>query len=135
MTRQRIEGMPVVDATRPLTLHITPRDIEISIKREPTSCAAAAACLRQFDIVAARVHLTRTLLQINGRWVRYITPRTLRQEIITFDRGGVFEPGDFTLKPAPVREDRPTGTRAVTGKKRHLTHAVANVRPTLRAKR
>jgi hypothetical protein len=81
----------------------------------------------------ARVHVARTYLKIGNKWLRCITPESLRSEIVAFDRGGKFEPGEFELKAIPdsmrlgvahsVREpghDRPGKTKRV--------HRTINVR-------
>jgi hypothetical protein len=56
--------------------------------------------MRELHVKEARVHLSRIYLRTNDtNWVRYQTPVELRQEIIAFDRGGVFEPREFKLTP------------------------------------
>lgn len=139
-TGQRlIEGKPVRDATRGLPLKITPVDCERGGVKDPGSCAAAQALLRIPGVQAARVQVSRTYVQRNGEWKRYMTPESLSREIIAFDRGGrkSFEPGEYYLRaPSPEeklsahrkrhqndkRKNKPTGTREV-----HIHHT-SNIR-------
>jgi len=67
---------------------------------------------------AARVHMDRTYLLVDDRWIRYHTPEALKNELVAFDRGGQFIPGDFILKPlCPSHRMRINGTRQGSNKK------------------
>jgi len=95
-----INGKPVVFATKKLKLHISADDAKKGANKDPGGCAAARALKRLKDVVAARVHIRRTyVLGKDDKWRRYITPDPLRNEIISFDRGGGFTPGDYELRP------------------------------------
>jgi hypothetical protein len=135
MTLKTIDGLPIVDAKKPLTLTIIDNDINKASIKEPADCAVARACRRQFMAKEVRVHLARVYLRTNkGNWVRYMTPRYLRSEIIAFDRGGKFMPGEFKLAP-PNPADR-LGAKRKTGPKiakkaplrRATRHIVTDVR-------
>jgi len=97
----KLDGEPVkvVDAKKNLPLHITPRDVRAGTLKDAKTCAAAKALCRMPGVEAARVNLSRTYVKENGKWTRYFTPPPLRNEIIAFDRGGEFAPGDYTLYP------------------------------------
>ena len=108
-----IEGLPVVNAKRPIMLHITPQDIKAARKYSPGNCAVAKACVREWKVKEARVHLSRIYVRCNEKnWVRYFTPRPMRSEIIAYDRGGDFLPSVYTVKP--VSASRRTGKRQGT---------------------
>src|ERR1700739_1595040 len=96
-----IDGKPVVDADKPVTVHITPEDCARGSKKDPEKCAVALALRRITDCDESRVHLGCTYLRFGNRWLRYATPASLKAEIISFDRGGGFYPGDFRLHPMP----------------------------------
>ena len=100
-----IEGLPVINAKKPIVLHITPEDVSTARKHSPGNCAVAKACTRQLQAQEVRVHLSRIYVRLNEiNWVRYVTPSNLRNEIITYDRGGSFEPAVFVLPaPSPAR--------------------------------
>jgi len=97
-----IDEKPVVDAEKPVVIHITETDCERGSKKDPTSCAAALALKRVTGCDESRVHIACTYLRFGNKWMRYATPPSLRAEIISFDRGGGFYPGDFRLHPMPT---------------------------------
>ena len=97
-----IDGKPVVDAVKPVILQITQADCERGSKKDPTRCAAALALKRVTGCDEARVHVACTYLRFANKWLRYATPPSLKAEIISFDRGGGFYPGDFRLHPMPA---------------------------------
>jgi hypothetical protein len=98
-----IAGKKVVDAKRPAKILITKRDVVAGDNKNPSGCAAALAAKRDVpDCLSARVHIGRVYIEHKDKWVRYLTPEALRTEIVAFDRGGSFQPGDYVLKaPAP----------------------------------
>lgn len=133
MTTKKINGLPVVNSRKSVRLIITPSDVTAGKLKAPRDCAAAIACRRQLRAKEAKVHLGRTYIRSNGEWIRFITPRALRDEIIAFDRGGKFHPGKFTLSgmQPSKRTGRRQGTHDVRRGRRtvHRNHVVMNVRP------
>ena len=97
MRMSQIDGLPVVDAVAPIVLTVTRRDVSKADKKRPDNCAVARACRREFHVKEVRVHLSRIYLKYAENWTRYCTPRPMRDEIISFDRGGSFVGGTFTL--------------------------------------
>lgn len=97
----KIHGKPVVNAKRAITLHISPMDIKKGNVKDPGACAAARAALREVpNCIAARIHLGRAyLLGKDGKWLRYKTSEALRGEVITYDRAGKFQAGEYKLRP------------------------------------
>lgn len=97
-SKHTFEGRKMVDATAPLTIRITPRDINNSKVRSPDDCAIAKACRRILH-TEVKVHLSRTYVldKEKGVWVRFKTPQRAARELIAYDRGGSFAPGDYTL--------------------------------------
>lgn len=131
----KINGLPVVDAKGPVTIKITNTDVKNGNNKDPASCAAARALCRKQGIAEARVHIGRTYVRIGRKWIRYYTTPALRSEIVSFDRGGSFEPGIYKLRPlAP--SDRASGKRQGSAKavpsknpkKRQAYHWVRGVR-------
>lgn len=95
-----IDDIPVTDAKKPITLHILPTDCKNGDPKQPSTCAAARAIKRELGAIDCRVHLGRVYIRQNkGNWQRYQTPKSLRAEVIAFDRGGAFAPGEYTLTP------------------------------------
>jgi len=98
---QTIDGLPIVDSHERAPIHITKNDVRFGAKKSPGKCAAALAAKRDYHADEARVHLGRTYLRFGKKWVRYLTPISLKAEIISFDRGGTFSPGDYVLGKMP----------------------------------
>lgn len=125
---QRLSGYPVVDAKRPINLMISPGDIRHAKIKDPHNCVAANACRSHLKIYDVRVHLTRIFLMFKkGIWTKYEVPKSLRTEVVVFDRGGKFEPSAHQLKVPPAYKPRlgkPTkkpGTNKSLAAKRHKT--------------
>jgi len=135
---QKIDGMPVVDAIKPVVLHIGQHDIPKSKAQNPAGCVAARACVRDLHAEEARVHLSRVFLRMPGqkKWMRFQTPGSLRSEIIAFDRGGRFIVGEYTLLPISPSDKREyhkdAKARSHQGKggkaKKRVNHRVKDVR-------
>lgn len=111
LRNMKINGLPVTDASKPLTIKITAGDCKKGATKEPNSCAAAQAALRQTTASEARVHISRTYLKFGKKWVRYQTPAALRQEIVSFDKGTGFSPGEYLLRAIPPSELAQRGGR------------------------
>jgi len=113
MSLKSINKLPVLNAKHSLELHITTTDCTRAEVKDPARCAAALAIRREFHPIDVRVHLGRVYVrQNNSNWQRYLTPKSLRTELIAFDRGGTFTPGTYTL-PAPPKS-RKTNKRQGT---------------------
>lgn len=128
---KKLEGLPVVDAEIARVLNIKKCDILGSKKADPGNCAAARALRREVGS-QARVFLSRTYVKIGKRWQRFITPASISREIVAFDRGAHFEPGEYILNP-PSRGQRldykrasgaKGGKKGKTPKARHVTVSV-----------
>lgn len=97
---KEIDGKPIIDAKRAVVIHITDSDVDNADPKKPENCAAAACIKRELHAHEVRVHLSRVYILANkGNWQRYVTPDNLRNEIIAFDRGGKFAPGEYKLVP------------------------------------
>jgi hypothetical protein len=99
---KKIDGLPVGNAHMPIRLEVTKQDITKGARKNANSCAIAVAAVRQIKgVTAAKVHLGVIYLCQNGRWRRWHTSSAARTEIIVFDRGGRFVPGQYDLLPVP----------------------------------
>lgn len=139
-----INGKRVVDATKPISIHITKRDTTDGDNKNPSSCAAARAVKRDVpECVSARVHIGRVYVETPKQWLRYETSDALRTEIVAFDRGGQFQPGNYKLA-VPAKRDykakpriqldggnngKPAKKRAQLLIAKVKRHEVAGVRP------
>ncbi len=130
MALKEIDGLPILNAKKAIMLNITENDVAKADRKEPADCAVARACRREMHAKEVRVHLGRVYVRMNeGNWTRYLTPKTMRSEIIAFDRGGTFEPAEFML--APPQPSKQTGKRQ--GTKPKVKHARNNPNRTKRA--
>ena len=130
----KIDGMEVVDATKPAFIHITLNDVKKGGIKDPYSCAAARACIRDLHLTAAKVHVGRMYLRKGNKWVRYMTPQSLRTEIVSFDRGGGFAAGDYKLSPPPPSgalgvKHTPPKRRGKSNYKNAPHHTIVGIRP------
>jgi hypothetical protein len=126
---------PVKDATRDLVLHITEADIKGAKRRDNNDCAAAHALCRQEGFKAARIYKTMTyVFNRDGSATRYCTPKSLYIEMLIYDRGGRFAPGEHKLiAPRGVKRlgmhEKPKGlARNATGRPVKSIHIVGGVR-------
>ncbi len=133
-----IAGKKVVNATKPLLLNITKSDCTNGNVKDPGACAAALALRRQLHVKKARVHLGRVYVEQDDKWVRYNTPQSLKHEIISFDRGGSFEPGEdklYAMQPSKQtgkRQSKSTKRKAPRVKIARISrHVTTGVRHTL----
>jgi len=110
MQTHRIGGRNVVDGTKTIQIEITKHDAQLASRQDHGNCAVARACMKQ-EGTDAIVHISRVFLKMKNKdiWVRYIIKNDLRTEIVSFDRGGDFEPGIFTLYPGSSQSG-PLGT-------------------------
>lgn len=120
----KIQGVEVKDANKKLVLTITKDDVRAGAKKNSDSCAAANALCRE-HCEAAKVHLSRAYIKRGGKWIRFEVGRSLRSEVLAFDRGGEFEPGEYVLNPPrPVSrlgadKRRTQGLRGADTRKNH----------------
>lgn len=128
--------LPIVNARKPLVLHITKSDLSTASRhrRDPTWCVIACAARREFGAEDVRIHLSRIYIRKENRWLRFMTPKALRSEIVAFDRGGTFVPGEFWLSPPqpsrkPGRQGSDKSKPAVYMKPRNPRHNTEDVRP------
>ncbi len=129
-----IDGLPVVDATHSLKLDITKNDVRNSKKADPSNCAAAVACRREYK-KDVKVFLTKTYIKEKKHWVRYETPERISREIIAFDRGSNFVPDIYELKAPAVsntlayqRTQKKSGPRLKKGESKRPHHMTKEVR-------
>lgn len=94
------------DATDHFTFVVGPEHVKGSIVGDHHDCAGACALRARSDVVDAYVNRSVTYLKSNdGNWRRYLNPLKLRLAVDAFDDfGGLFAPGEYTLRPASPSE-------------------------------
>jgi hypothetical protein len=97
---RKLETLPIVDGKKKLHMKITLADIRKGINKKPGACAAAVCLMREHHAIEARVHISRTYLRFDTKkWIRYETPRALRDQIVRYDTSNKFDPGEYEIKP------------------------------------
>jgi hypothetical protein len=129
----------VADATKPITITVTKRDVQKSSKKNPENCAMACSFKRRgWD--SAIIHRSTAYLVRGDLAVRYFVPQSVVREIVSFDRHGDFRPGDYHLSAIdpsrrigayqPETRNVPGGTNKRAVKKpvalirRHVTEGI-----------
>ena len=134
-----IDGQPVGNAAKSIRVTVTPDDIKKGKPLEPNACAIARAVLRQVPgATDVYTHLDCVFIR-RKEWLRYKMPEYARREVVAFDRGGWFAPGEVELKAVPtsalvrrVKATRNGGTGKSRGPKRPPPHITIGVRESAR---
>jgi hypothetical protein len=87
----------VVDAKRGIKIHVSPKDSKPDGRRKHQECAMAVACKRQFNLDGVIISRERAYTIKNNVATRYLFSSSVSKEIVSFDRGGEFNPGDYKL--------------------------------------
>jgi hypothetical protein len=125
-----INGKPVINSKRKIMIEISPRDIKKGMTRDPGSCAAAQCLMRTVPgIKGARVHVKMTYIEFDDHWERLRTPPSLSREIVAFDRGAPFYPGQYNIGPLSKGEQERYGKAAGQGGGQDKTNRNKRRRP------
>jgi hypothetical protein len=135
----------VEDATREITIEVTKRDASTAQARDHAQCAMAVACKRAMDLDGVIIAIKTAYLVKGTKALRYMVPESVQREIVSFDRGAAFAPGEYRLRrPEPSTR---IGTEQRTGRngggtggeqaaaRRHFTEGVRAVVGSRRAVR
>jgi hypothetical protein len=134
----------VEDARREITIEVTKRDASTAQARDHAQCAMAVACKRAMDLDGVIIAIKTAYLVKGTKALRYMVPESVQREIVSFDRGAAFAPGEYRLRPpepsirigaphANGRSDKRTGEQAAA--RRHFTEGVRAVVGSRRAVR
>jgi hypothetical protein len=91
----------VEDADEDLEIHVTANDCKGAKAKSASNCAMARACRRTFD--GAIISVSSAYIIKGKKAMRFKVPARIAREIISFDRGHRFMPGEYKL-------NAPTGT-------------------------
>lgn len=97
----RRRDLNVVDATTPLVLKVTQKDIDQAVQRDAGECAIARCALRQKGIVDVRIGASRAFVDYDDRVERFVIDRETSQRLAVFDKDDYFAPGTYILQPPP----------------------------------
>ena len=127
------KGLPVIDApaNTGIAITVTPSDVKGSRKVDPEHCAAARAGKRELK-KDVHVFMTRAYVKEKKHWVRYMTPESVSREIVSFDRGSAFVPGNYKFRAPRAQEKlgqyKGKSSEKHTGVATRPHHVTANVR-------
>ena len=97
-----VNGLQCIDATEPLTFTVTKNDVALASRKDHANCVIARSLLKQTGsdvlICRSRVYVKQTHQDV---WVRYVARSSMREQLIAFDQGGIFEEGEYSLIPPP----------------------------------
>jgi hypothetical protein len=122
----------VLDATKNAAIEVTETDARSKGLKKHDSCALAVACKRKFHLDGVIISRATCYL-IKGKVARrFKTSEMVAREIVSFDRGAGFAPGNYELMSVPpssrlgVKPGRANNHAAPKGptKKYHVTENV-----------
>lgn len=144
MPTMKINGLPVIDANRPLIINITEKDIKVSKIGDEKHCAAATAICRQEKTSDVIVHASRAYVKSKNQkfYLRYMVPICLNIQTKVFDKRGKMDAGDYMLyAPQPSQKSsvpRPSAKRKARRDRipspRKPYHKYEGVRPMMLAR-
>jgi hypothetical protein len=87
------------NATKAMIIDVPEQLTHSSRQRNPNNCVFAKACRNIPDVEEAIVHISTAYLKFKGEetFRRYRVNTRLRDQIVAFDRFGVFDPGEYTI--------------------------------------
>jgi len=114
----------VKDAYKRLTIEVTKRDEANSHRKKHSECAMAVACKRAMKLDGVIVSATTAYLIKDTVATRYQLSMAAQKEVVAFDRGGGFCPGEYQLVKPQQNLGRQEGgkdkrARGTKPKKRH----------------
>lgn len=91
----------VKDATRSITVRITPQHVRLAKCGDPAECVIAQALTAALGDMLEGVQVGSTIIKVYvpGKVLRYTTPAAVRRAIPVFDKTGQWSlpPGEYTL--------------------------------------
>lgn len=91
----------VIDAKTDINIEVTKHDDEVSRRKDHEGCAMAVACKRKLHLDGVIIARSIAYLIKGNKATRFLVPERAAREVISFDRGGGFDPGIYKLdKPA-----------------------------------
>ena len=124
----------VNDAKAGISVEVTRADERASQRKSHETCAMAVACKRTMKLDGVIISI-KTAYMIRGTTAtRFKVPERVSREVVSFDRGAGFEPGNYRLeKPImPLGSVGNKGTNTPGQSGRHISHVLTkNIRTVL----
>lgn len=124
----------VVDATTNASIEVTGADTKNSAVKNHSACAMAVACKRKFKLDGVIISRKVAYLIKGTKARRFYVPESVSREVVSFDRGSGFAPGEYELSKVPTgaqlgrQKTQTIKNRTVKEpRKRHITTNVRTV--------
>lgn len=88
----------IIEAKENLEIEVLPVDDKNSKRRDHEACAMAVACKRAYKADGVIISRSVEYLVKDNLAVRFFIPESVSREIVSFDRGGAFNPGVYHLR-------------------------------------
>jgi hypothetical protein len=130
----------VTDATKGLEIEVTKQDDKVSRRSDHAGCAMAVACKRKFNLDGVIISRSIAYLVKGDEAIRYDVPEAVSREIVSFDRGGGFDPGAYVLDKPYYKLGHSHGNGGVNkhthsgGMAKRFHHVTNNIRTDLNRK-
>ncbi len=126
----------VKDAKESISVEVTKQDQNAAKRLKHSECAMAVACRRSLKLDGVIIAMGTTYTIKDNVATRYLTTESVKREITSFDRSGLFAPGSYMLhKPHPSKElgndHRPDKSNKRSGKRNAPMHFTQDVRVSL----
>lgn len=129
------------DADSNITIEVTRQDDKVSRRMDHAGCALAVACKRKFHADGVIISRTMAYMVKGDEAIRFDVPERATREIISFDRGGEFAPGEYHLNKPHYKLGERHGGDPGEGVKTHsgnlhkrFHHLTADIRTVLGSK-
>lgn len=106
----------IIDAKRPIEVHVNAKDCKDGISVDSQDCALAKAMKREYHADAAVIGLSTSYLIKGNKAIRFDSGTRVAREIVSFDRHHDFEPGTYKL--VPKAKSCKLGVKAHSGPKK-----------------
>jgi hypothetical protein len=134
LTRLFPQVKQVLLAKKPVLVEVHPKDCKDGKKLQTSECALAKATKRQFKADGVAIRMGDSFVIKGGTAIRFLTPQTVRRELVSFDRHHDFASGTYRLaapppswsKPQSPKKSNGSGSRRSTTKAIHHTVRVRN---------
>jgi hypothetical protein len=131
----------IEDSSECVEIEVTKQDDKTATKKDHKTCAMAVACKRKLGLDGVIISINTAYL-VKGRTAkRYRLPVSVAREVVSFDRGGGFAPGQYRLSRVPksLRLDakkprRKLGRGKTGGADKEFIHHTAGIRVVLGSK-
>jgi len=128
----------VVDATQDARIEVTEKDASSKAVKNHSKCAMAVACKRKFHLDGVIISRSVAYLVKGNQARRFKLPTSVSEEVVSFDRGAGFAPGEYTLSKVtpsialgPRNRPQNIKTRNNDDKPKQFRHLTTSVRSVL----